>query len=83
MLNILPGSPAETAGVRLNDIILSIANQPIDAVPAMLAVSFQHPPGDCLQMKVLRGDQELEVVHGSHHIARNGRGRTHRYFAYG
>lgn len=35
---------AEAAGLRVNDIILNIGSQTIDAVPAMLGVAFEHPP---------------------------------------
>jgi serine protease Do len=59
--DVTPGGPAEAAGLHVNDIILSISGQPIDAVPAMLGVAFQHPPGDQLQVRVVRGDQELTV----------------------
>jgi serine protease Do len=59
--DVTPGGPGEAAGLHVNDIILSISGRPIDAVPAMLGVAFQHPPGDRLQLKLLRGDQELTV----------------------
>ena len=59
--DVTPGGPAETAGLHVNDIILNISGRPIDAVPALLGMAFQHPPGDRLQLKILRGDQELAV----------------------
>ena len=59
--DVAPGGPGEAAGLLVNDIILSISGRPIDAVPAMLGVAFQHPPGDRLQLKLLRGAQELMV----------------------
>jgi serine protease Do len=72
--DVIPGGPAEAAGLHVNDILLSISGRPIDAVPAMLGLGFQHPPGDRLHVKILRGDQELEVdvtsVEQSHGVDR-------------
>jgi serine protease Do len=59
--DVSPGGPAEAVGLRVNDIILDISGRLIDAVPAMLGVAFEHPPGDRMKIKVLRGDQEIVV----------------------
>jgi serine protease Do len=72
--DVTPGGPAEAAGLHVNDIILSIGAQPIDAVPAMLGVAFQHPPGDRLPIKLLRDSREFSVditsVEESHGVDR-------------
>jgi serine protease Do len=59
--DVSPGGPAEGVGLRVNDIILDISGRSIDAVPAMLGVAFEHPPGDRMKIKVLRGDLEMVV----------------------
>jgi serine protease Do len=62
--DILPGGPAETAGMKLNDIVLSIGGKPIDSLPAMLGFFFQHGGGEHVRFEVLRASERvtLDVV---------------------
>ena len=57
--DLQPGSPALTAGLKLNDILLSVDGRPLDNVAAMIGLSFQHVPGDAMKVQVLRGNQTL------------------------
>ncbi len=59
--DVTPGTPADAAGIHVNDILLSIDGHPVDAVPAMLGLFFEHAPGDHVSLKLLRGDQEMTM----------------------
>jgi serine protease Do len=57
--DVLPGSPAESAGLKLNDILLSVNGRPLENVAAMLGVAFEYGSGQHLKLRVLRGTDEL------------------------
>jgi len=59
--DVLPGGPAESAGLKVNDVLLSVDGRPLDSVPALMGVSFEHRSGEHLKLQVLRGDQELPL----------------------
>jgi S1-C subfamily serine protease len=62
---IVPGSPAEAAGLQTGDIIVAIDDQQIGTtdLPTMI---LPHSPGDTITLRVLRGSsvQEVEVTLG-------------------
>lgn len=57
--DVLPGSPAESAGLKVNDILLSVNGRPLDNVAAMMGVAFEYGSGQRLRLRVLRGGEEL------------------------
>lgn len=57
--DILPGGPAEAAGLKLNDILLAVDGRPIDSVPAMMGFFVQHGGGEHVRFEVLRGSEKL------------------------
>ncbi len=74
--DLLPGSPALAAGLKLNDILLSVDGRPLDNVAAMTGLSFRHVPGDPMKIQVLRGSETLsfdvtpvEVQEPTEHLA--------------
>jgi serine protease Do len=74
--DVLPGGPAEQAGMKLNDILLSIDGRPTDTIPSMLGFFFQHGGGEHIRFEVLRGEERvaLDVVsveqqHKADHLA--------------
>jgi len=64
---VTPGSPAETAGLRVGDIILRVDGHPTPTLNEIKKFMHIHEPGDRVKFDVLRGDEELsvEVVAGS------------------
>jgi serine protease Do len=59
--DVLPGSPADSAGLKLNDIILSVNERSMDNVAAWMGLSFQHVAGTPMKVQVLRGKESLVV----------------------
>lgn len=60
-LAVLPGSPADKAGLRENDIILEIDNEKIDSEHPLAKAVAQKQPGDEINLKILRKGEEQEV----------------------
>jgi S1-C subfamily serine protease len=57
---IVPGGPAEQAGIREGDIILGIGDQRIQSQTTFTEALFDQSPGETVTVTVLRGDQERQ-----------------------
>jgi serine protease Do len=57
--DLMPNTPAATAGIRLNDIIVSVNDRQMDNIAAWMGLSFQYVPNSSLKVTVLRGTQSL------------------------
>jgi serine protease Do len=55
---IMPGSPAEKAGLQANDIILEINNQKINEQNSLSKLLLQYSPNQEIALKILRKDKE-------------------------
>jgi serine protease Do len=58
---VVPGSPADKAGLLENDIILEWNNQRLTAKNPLFNVITQYSPGDKVKLKVYRKGKELEI----------------------
>ncbi len=58
---VMPGSPAESAGIRENDILISIDGQPVSSVSDIhdVVLDSEAPPTHLFQIK--RGEETLEL----------------------
>jgi serine protease Do len=74
--DLMPDSPATQAGMKLNDIVISVNDHPMDNVAAWMGVSFQYVPGSAMKVQVIRGNRTLtlnvtpaEIEEPSDHLA--------------
>jgi serine protease Do len=63
---VVPGSPAERAGVRAGDLIVQFAGRPVTSFRSLVAIVRSSEPGDRVVVEVERGEsrQRLTVVVG-------------------
>ncbi|WP_216918971.1 trypsin-like peptidase domain-containing protein [Synechococcus sp. CCAP 1479/9] len=58
---VLPESPAEAAGLHRGDLVVAIADQPVNTPSALLQQVEQAQVGQPLPLKVVRGQRELQL----------------------
>ncbi len=56
-----PNSPAEKAGLQVNDVITAVDNTKVDANHALADLIGAHKPGDKVALSVTRGNQTLTI----------------------
>ncbi len=56
-----PNSPAEKAGLQVNDVITAVDNSKIDATHSLADLIAAHKPGDKVALAVTRGSQSLTI----------------------
>lgn len=72
ILNVAKGSPAEEAGLRptqinsggewiLGDIIVKVADKPVNSVADLLAALRDYKPGDTVKLTIIRDGDQLEA----------------------
>lgn len=60
-LALIAGSPAEKAGLRINDIVLSVAGESITLANPLPAALMKFKRGDAFEMNILRDGSEQTV----------------------
>jgi serine protease Do len=61
--DVSPDGPAEAAGLKIGDIVVSADDRPINTLPALTAAMYLHPVDQVMKLVVLRGGERktLEV----------------------
>jgi serine protease Do len=60
--DVLPRGPAEKAGIKAGDILLSVDNQPCDNLPTVSYYFLLRDSGEKVQIEVLRGKERLNFA---------------------
>jgi serine protease Do len=72
--DLLPGGPADVAGLHVADIIVSIDGRPMDSLPLLAFYLYARGGGDLLKLAVLRGGDrvvlDVPVIERPHDLDR-------------
>lgn len=60
-LAVLAGSPADQAGIRVGDIILSVNGEEVNPDQNLADLISKYKPGDTISLKIVRDGKEMEV----------------------
>lgn len=61
LAEVMPGSPADEAGLQVNDLITAIDGQPITLENSLIALMEGYAPGDTITLAVDRRGETLEL----------------------
>jgi serine protease Do len=59
--DISPGGPADTAGIKIQDVILNVDGMPISSLPQFAQSLYLHKTGDQAALEILRGADRLKI----------------------
>jgi serine protease Do len=59
--DVVPGGPADTAGLKIQDIVLSVDGNAVAALPLFAQSLSMHKSGDHAKIEILRGSDHLTL----------------------
>jgi serine protease Do len=59
--DVTPDGPADTAGLKVQDVVLSVDGRPVTGLPGFSAALYQHPPNEDVALNVLRGSSTISL----------------------
>lgn len=59
--SILPGSPADKAGIQEKDIITKVNGTTVDETHSLISLLGQHQPGDKVNLTIVRGTKTINI----------------------
>jgi serine protease Do len=59
--DVVPGGPADTAGLKIQDIILSVDGNAVSALPLFAQSLYMHKTGEHAKIEILRGSDHVQV----------------------
>lgn len=61
VMHVEPGSPAEKAGILLGDVLIKLADEPVDDTYSVQQLLRAHKPGDAIEAGLIRGGAMIVV----------------------
>lgn len=61
VMHVEPGSPAEKAGILLGDVLIKLADEPVDDTYSVQQLLRAHKPGDAIEAGLIRGGAMITV----------------------
>jgi 2-alkenal reductase len=58
---VIPGSPADAAGLQENDVITAVGGRAVDTGHDLVILLLPHRPGEVVALTINRGGEELEI----------------------
>ena len=59
---VSPGSPADLAGMQVDDVVIQADGSPVDGQPALVAAIRDKSPGDTIKIDVLRDGDRITLT---------------------
>jgi 2-alkenal reductase len=59
VLEVVPGGPADDAGVEVGDVIVQIGEHELDAQTTFSEALFNYAPGDTVELTIVRDDETI------------------------
>jgi serine protease Do len=59
--DVLPGGPADQAGLRVQDIILTVDGAAATSIPLFTQNLYMHSSGERVKLRVLRGSNQIQL----------------------
>ena len=59
---VSPGSPADLAGMKVDDVVIQADGSPVDGQPALVAAIRVKSPGDSIKIDVLRDGERITLT---------------------
>jgi serine protease Do len=59
--DVVPGGPADTAGLKIQDIVLSVDGNAVAALPLFAQSLYMHKSGERAKIEILRGSDQMQV----------------------
>ena len=60
--SVVPGGPAAVAGLKVDDVIVSVKGQPIYGPADVVTAIDQHGVGQPLSLELVRGNNQIELI---------------------
>jgi len=58
---VMPNTPAERAGLQVDDVVLRVGDQTPTSMADMIRVIGYHRPGSLMKLEIRRGEQTLKL----------------------